>query len=99
MVVRFPAGVGRFAKIAAGRAHSLALTTDGVLWSWGSDRHGRLARPSTCGSQTGEVPGIVPDEVWGGGRVVDVACGYDHSLVVVMEKDAFLRRVRGEGRR
>jgi alpha-tubulin suppressor-like RCC1 family protein len=41
---QFPTGIGSltWSKIAAGASHSLAVKTDGTLWSWGSGEFGRL---------------------------------------------------------
>jgi len=35
-------GLDRVKALAAGEKHSLALREDGTVWSWGSNRSGRL---------------------------------------------------------
>ncbi|OYV72945.1 MAG: hypothetical protein B7Z74_04700, partial [Deltaproteobacteria bacterium 21-66-5] len=36
------AGLGGVVEIAAGRAHSLAVDTNGVVWAWGDNSYGQL---------------------------------------------------------
>ena len=79
--------------IAAGRAHSMLLTEDLLpspldepteaagtftqLFGWGSGAQGRLG----CGTQMGC---IAPElcEALEGQPMLQVACGYDHTLVL-----------------
>lgn len=51
--VATPAGV-EFQRVVSGGDHSLALTTDGDIYAWGSNAHGELGSGSTSpsGSQT-----------------------------------------------
>lgn len=65
-------------KISGGRAHSCALTAEGEVWSWGSGRNGRLGQGSSRDS-----PQPRPVEGLEGWRVVDLACGFDHTLLLV----------------
>uniref|UniRef100_A0A667XFN1 RCC1 like n=2 Tax=Myripristis murdjan TaxID=586833 RepID=A0A667XFN1_9TELE len=69
----------RVLQVACGRAHSLVLTDQEGVFSMGNNAYGQ------CGRQ------IVEDEVYSGshvihkiegfsGRVIQVACGQDHSL-------------------
>ena len=68
-------------KISGGRVHSCALTAEGEVWSWGSGRNGRLGQGSSRDSpQPRAVEGL---EGW---RVVDLACGFDHTLLLVEER-------------
>jgi len=78
-----PNGVGSgIAKVAAGRVHSVILTEDSEVYTWGSNKNGRLG--------TDEVPAMtaeptklhLPEEL-NVTRVIDVACGYDHTLLLV----------------
>ena len=68
-------------KISGGRVHSCALSAEGEVWSWGSGRNGRLGQGSSRDSpQPGVVEGL---EGW---RVVGMACGFDHTLLLVEER-------------
>ena len=55
--VNLPAGVSRFTQVIAGGDHSLALGSDGNLYSWGDNTNGQLGRV-TSGTQDG-TPGKV----------------------------------------
>jgi alpha-tubulin suppressor-like RCC1 family protein len=66
--------------IAAGGGHSLAATTNGVLWAWGSDTEGQLG-------DGGNTNIFSPEEVSNNGcnpesisNVQAVAAGYDYSV-------------------
>jgi alpha-tubulin suppressor-like RCC1 family protein len=39
-----------WSKVAAGNFHSLAIKTDGTLWSWGNNNYGQLGHGSACSS-------------------------------------------------
>ncbi|KAG7274413.1 hypothetical protein CRUP_027043 [Coryphaenoides rupestris] len=69
----------RVVQVACGRAHSLVLTDREGVFSMGNNAYGQCGRP------------IVEDEVYGGShiihkmegfdsKVIQVACGQDHSL-------------------
>jgi alpha-tubulin suppressor-like RCC1 family protein len=58
---------------AGGDAHSLAVTTDGLFWAWGSNSYGQL------GDGTG-AERLVPSLVSWSGGVVRLAAGASHSL-------------------
>lgn len=75
------AGVG-VARLAAGRIHSAAVTDDGRLFTWGGGLHGRLGLDDFASmSEPCEVQ-FFADE---GLRVLDIACGLDHTLVLAEE--------------
>lgn len=65
------------AAIAAGDRHSLAVTAQGALWSWGSGWYGRLGHDD-------EEHQLVPRrvEAFSGRRIRVVAAGSCHSLAV-----------------
>ena len=50
--VNLPTGVSRFTQVIAGGEHSLALGSDGNLYSWGDNSKGQLGR-SASGTQDG----------------------------------------------
>lgn len=64
-------------KIACGQYHSLALTTDGELYTWGWGVHGQLGLNSI---ENVYVPAKV--EYFKDIKLVEVAGGYCHSLVL-----------------
>ncbi|OAY69192.1 RCC1 and BTB domain-containing protein 2, partial [Ananas comosus] len=66
--------------VSAGRVHSIALTSKGEVWVWGSGRNGRLG----LGSSTDEVePALL--ECLEGFQVLQAAAGFDHNLLLVAE--------------
>ena len=64
--------------LAGGRVHSLALTSKGGLWVWGSGKNGRLG----LGSPADE-PSPFPLECLEAHRIVQATCGFDHTLVLL----------------
>lgn len=65
-------------KLTAGRAHSCVLTKSGEVYVWGSGREGRLG----IGHRKDQIE-PVSLEFEDNLKVLDVACGYDHTLVLV----------------
>lgn len=67
--------------VAAGRTHSLALTTDGKVWAWGANAKGQLGDGTKQNRKT-------PVQVKGPGgdgllmQVVTIAAGGTHSLAL-----------------
>ncbi len=74
VLVHLPAGVTVVA-IAAGGAHSLALTSTGAVYAWGANGSGQLGDGTTAPSDI-PVPIPVP------GRVTGLAAGMAHSLAL-----------------
>mmetsp|Transcript_30194 Transcript_30194/g.85273 ORF Transcript_30194/g.85273 Transcript_30194/m.85273 type:complete len:798 (-) Transcript_30194:182-2575(-) len=66
------------AQTSAGEMHSLALTTTGEVYAWGSNAHGQLGLddPRTEFS----LPQLVKIELFGSEKVAGVCAGYQHSL-------------------
>ncbi|XP_015964162.1 ultraviolet-B receptor UVR8 isoform X1 [Arachis duranensis] len=64
--------------ISAGRAHSIALTSKGELWVWGSGRSGRLG----SGSSADEPEPFYIDSLEGF-QILQAVSGFDHNLVLV----------------
>lgn len=80
--VELPLGEGSIVQIAAGYEQSLALTSAGLLYSWGGNRYGQLGRAANSGSET---PNPIPAPVAlpeASGPVVQIAAGHDHSLAL-----------------
>lgn len=73
------ASQGSAVAAACGEAHTLVLTADNRVWSFGKPRQGRLGRP--CGAKEGGVPAVVtglggPDAA----KVAGVSAGRAHSV-------------------
>lgn len=68
--------------VAAGGAHSLALSADGTVWAWGSGDHGQLGSGSTADSAT-------PVQVSGLSKVVAIAAGTTHSVAATADGTAW----------
>ena len=73
-------GGHRVAAVSAGFAHSLALTTDGSVWSWGPGDDGRLGHGD---EQRQLLPKMV--EALAGQRVIAVSAGGMHSLALIAD--------------
>ncbi len=68
---------GRVVALAAGKAHVLALKSDGTVWAWGDNGSHAL------GADTAGVFQNTPVQVGGlPGRTVAVAAGLDHSAAI-----------------
>jgi len=66
-------------QIAAGDRHSLAILSDGSVWSWGLNDHGQLGDGTTASR-------LVPVQVQGlPGPAVAVAAGANHSLALMSD--------------
>ena len=78
--VTMPAGVMKFTKVSAEHRHSLALGSDGNLYSWGLNDCKQLGRDT--GSAKYDVkPGKVPTPA-GVAQFTEVSAGYSHSLAI-----------------
>jgi len=83
----------RVAAVSAGHDHSLAITADGSLWSWGDGGRGRLGHGD-------EQDQLLPKKVeaFAGQRVVAVSAGCDHSLVITADGAVWSWGAGGNGR-
>jgi len=70
----------RVVAVSAGAWHSLALTADGAVWSWGDGRLGQLGHGD---QQQQQLPKKI--EAFAGQRVVAVSAGMAHSLVLTAD--------------
>lgn len=60
-------------RIAAGSQFSAALSSQGLVWTWGLNQAGQLGR-------TGDT--ATPQPVFGLNNIVDIACGTSHMLAI-----------------
>ncbi len=65
------------AAISGGGFYSLALKTDGTVWTWGANSHGELGNGSTIGSKA-----YFPVQVNGLNGVLNIAAGFQHGLAL-----------------
>lgn len=65
-------------SVSGGRAHSIALTSKGELWVWGSGKNGRLG----LGSSVDEAEPFYIDSLEGF-QILQAVSGFDHNLVLV----------------
>jgi len=72
ILIRLPSSA---TAIAAGNAHSMALTGAGTVFAWGGNDHGQLGNGTTTDSST-------PVQVTGLTNIVAIAAGYDHSIAL-----------------
>ncbi|CAN6246785.1 unnamed protein product [Urochloa humidicola] len=70
----------KLVSVSAGRVHSVALTSKGEVWTWGSGRNGRLG----LGSSIDEPEPCLVDTLEGV-QVLQVAAAMDHNLLLVAE--------------
>jgi len=70
----------RVVAVSAGFSHSIAVTADGAVWSWGNGANGQLGHGDQQEQQ-------LPKEIaaFAGRRVVAVSAGAYHSLAITAE--------------
>ena len=72
--------LARASSLSAGAYHSLALTADGAVWSWGGGGSGKLGHGD---EQRQLLPKKV--EALAGQRIVAVSAGEHHSLALTAD--------------
>ncbi|MBI0145493.1 MULTISPECIES: RCC1 domain-containing protein [Bifidobacterium] len=79
--VSLPTGVPKFTQISAGTNHSLALGSDGNLYSWGYNYHGELGNGNSGSVVPLPTPSkrIMPTD---GTKFTQISTGYNHSLAL-----------------
>ena len=88
-----PLGGERAVSVSAGAVHSLAITADGAVWSWGSGGSGRLGHGD---EQSQPLPRKV--EAFAGQRVVAVSAGGFHSLALTADGSVWSWGGAGSGK-
>ncbi|ESR61122.1 hypothetical protein CICLE_v10015267mg [Citrus x clementina] len=68
------------ASVSGGRAHSMALTSMGEVWTWGFGKNGRLG----LGSSSDEAEPMLLDCLEGC-EVLQAVSGFDHNLLLVAD--------------
>lgn len=79
---------GRVVDIAAGLAHSISLSEDGTLYSWGYNRYGQLGYPNVPSL---DYPPFVsrPREITFEQKVTSIAAGGHHSMFITVSGALF----------
>ncbi len=77
---------GQIAVISAGENHSLAATAGGDLYSWGYGQQGQLGHAS---SKNEKIPRLVQTLSQARVAVVQVACGWRHSLALSSDLEVY----------
>src|SRR6185437_8872513 len=67
-------GLSGVTAIAAGSVHTVALKSDGSVWTWGANYVGQLGRERDGTATPLQVPGV--------SDVVAIAAGYEHTVVL-----------------
>ena len=83
----------RVVAVSAGMVHSLALTADGAVWSWGGGSFGKLGHGD---EQNRLLPKKV--EAFAGQRIVAVSAGAFHSLALTADGAVWSWGLGGDGR-
>lgn len=69
-------------KIASGCDHSMILLSDGTLFALGKNTHGQLGIISDNSEQFMINPAIISKDNFANQNIIDVVCGYYHTLVL-----------------
>eukprot|EP01122_Echinamoeba_exundans_P005045 TRINITY_DN15226_c0_g1_i1.p1 TRINITY_DN15226_c0_g1~~TRINITY_DN15226_c0_g1_i1.p1 ORF type:complete len:1546 (-),score=222.45 TRINITY_DN15226_c0_g1_i1:1026-5663(-) len=75
-------------SVACGENHTLALSREGVCYSWGSNRCGQLGRSTERGGTRPDVPSRVGDAL-NNKTISYISCGTEHSAAVSSEGELF----------
>ena len=78
--------VPQIAKVACGGGHSAFITADFSLLMCGRGRDGQLGRQARAENVAGPKTTPIAVDTFGGSKVLDVACGVDHTLAVTIPK-------------
>ncbi|KAJ0792980.1 putative chromatin regulator PHD family [Helianthus annuus] len=82
-----------FHQLACGNTMTLALTTSGHVFSFGSTSYGQLGNPQS----DGKLPAMVQDELVGE-FVEEIACGAYHAAVLTSRSEIFTWGMGANGR-
>jgi alpha-tubulin suppressor-like RCC1 family protein len=77
-----PGASGPISEIAAGEDHSLAVTSTGQLYAFGSNRFGQLGNPAGSGTELANATPLRVSLPGAAGPVVQIAAGSSHSLAL-----------------
>jgi alpha-tubulin suppressor-like RCC1 family protein len=83
-------GLDGITAITAGSTHSLALKSDGTVYSWGVNSFGQLGNGTTTNSRT-------PVKVKSLTNVVAIASGWEHNLALTTDGTVYTWGANGYG--
>ncbi|KAG4070917.1 hypothetical protein HA402_011143 [Bradysia odoriphaga] len=70
-------------SVAAGRAHLLALSEDGVVFTMGNNAYGQCGRPVVENEKYAASQTVHQIEELNGTKIAGITCGQDHSLFLL----------------
>lgn len=76
-------------NVAAGRAHLMALSEDGVVFTLGNNAYGQCGRPVVENEKYAANQVVHRIDQLGGKKIVGVTCGQDHSLFLMENGTVF----------
>ncbi|MEK0305975.1 InlB B-repeat-containing protein, partial [Bifidobacterium sp. IMAU50988] len=79
-IVAKPAGVDKWIRASAGNYHSMAIGSDGNLYTWGENKYGQLGR-DTGSSKQDNNPGMVAKPA-GVDKWIQASAGNYHSMAI-----------------
>lgn len=80
-------GLGKIVRIDCGMDYTMALDSEGKLYSWGSNRYGQLGT-TQANINKHNAPALM-HLPHGAGKVVDISCGEEHSAFLNDKGEAF----------
>jgi len=82
-------------QVAAGNIHSIALASDGTVYTWGDGSNGRLGNGNNISSN---VPvAVVTSGVLSGKTITQVAAGYSHSIALASDGTVYTWGYNSDG--
>lgn len=81
-------GMPPIRSCAAGFAHLAAITENGELYTWGTGTWGQMGHPDSVRYQLLDEPTLVRGSLTGR-RVVQVSCGFQHTLILTDDGQAW----------
>ncbi|PCH65338.1 MAG: hypothetical protein COC01_09840 [Bacteroidetes bacterium] len=86
-------GLSNITSIATGEYHSMALRNDSTLWVWGDDYYGQLGDSATGFNKEQIIP-IKVDRI---SKVIAIAAGETHSMVLLANGEIWMWGDGGQG--
>lgn len=82
--------------LSSGALHAAALSATGTLYTWGSNQYGQLGTDAQFRSFS-RLPAVVPRELFDGDALINVQCGFFHTMVATdIATYSFGRNTQGQ---